>query len=113
MGGVGTFCCSWEAEVDEDDVDFFFMKELKKPVLRSRVKVPASWASSSGPPGDLSRGCCLRGRAGEQPDRTSTPSTVETTPRSRRPQGGVSRQICRALFRLREKFTVHLGFIAG
>ena len=44
LGGVGMFCCSWdvEEEVDEDDADFFFMKELKKPALRSRVKVPVS-----------------------------------------------------------------------
>lgn len=43
LGGVGRFCCSWEdGEEDEEDDDFFLMKELKKPALRSRMKVPMS-----------------------------------------------------------------------
>jgi len=35
---VGRF---WE-EDEEEEEDFFLMKELKKPVFRSRVKVPKS-----------------------------------------------------------------------
>ncbi|TNN89244.1 hypothetical protein EYF80_000532 [Liparis tanakae] len=50
------------------------MKELKKPVLRSRVNVPMSCASSKRLPGDFSRGCCFLGRAGELPDRPSPPN---------------------------------------
>lgn len=49
-------------------MDFFFMKELKKPALRSRVKV-VSRESSSRLEGDLS--LCLRGRAGELLERPS------------------------------------------
>lgn len=56
------------------------MKELKKPVLRSRVNVPTSCASSNRLLGDLSRGCCFLGRAGELPDRPSPPSKVEAQP---------------------------------
>ena len=60
------------------------MKELKKPVLRSRVNVPMSCASSSRLAGDLSRGCCFLGRAGELPDRPSPPNKVEAQPGERR-----------------------------
>lgn len=56
------------------------MKELKKPVLRSRVNVPTSCASSKRLLGDLSRGCCFLGRAGELPERPSPPSKVEAQP---------------------------------
>lgn len=75
MGGVGRFCWSWEDGEDEEEEELFFlMKELKKPVLRSRVNVPMSCASSKRLLGDLSRGCCFLGRAGELPDRPSPPS---------------------------------------
>lgn len=63
------------------------MKELKKPVLRSRVNVPISCASSKRLLGDLSRGCCFLGRAGELPDRPSPPSKVEAQPGEREKRG--------------------------
>lgn len=79
LGGVGRFCCTWE-DGEEEEEDFFFMKELKKPVLRSRVNVPISCASSKRLLGDLSRGCCFLGRAGELLDRPSPPNKVEAQP---------------------------------
>lgn len=61
-------------------MDFFFMKELKKPALRSRVKV--SWESSSRLEGDLS--LCLRGRAGELLDRPSPANSDAARPEHKR-----------------------------
>lgn len=71
---MGRFCCTWEDGEEDEEVDFFLMKELKKPVLRSRVNVPMSCASSKRLLGDLSRGCCFLGRAGELLDRPSPPN---------------------------------------
>lgn len=82
FGGVGRFCWSWDDD-EEDDDDFFLMKELKKPVLRSRVNVPIFCASSKRLLGDLSLDCCFRGRAGELPDRPSPPKNVEAQPEDR------------------------------
>lgn len=67
-----------------EDEDFFFMKELKKPALRSRVKV-VSEPSSRRLLGDLSR--CFRGNAGELPERPSPPSRDAIKPRERRQDG--------------------------
>lgn len=85
LGGMGRLC--WEGEEEEEQEEevvvgeeeelFFFMKELKKPALRSRVKVLLSHdeASSRRLLGDLSRCCCcFLGNAGELPDRPSPPS---------------------------------------
>lgn len=70
--------------MDDEEEDFFFMKELKKPVLRSLINVLISCASSKRPPGDLSRGCCFLGSAGELPVRPSPPNRAEAQPRETR-----------------------------
>lgn len=74
-----------EAVVD----DFFFMKELKKPVLRSRVKV-ASNGSSSRPPEDLS--LCFRGRAGELLERPSPTNREAEKPKHKKTQLGLEKK---------------------
>lgn len=75
LGGTGRLCWGWD---EDDDMDFFFMKELKKPALRSRVKL-ASNGSSSRLEGDLS--LCLRGRAGELLVRPSPARRVAARPK--------------------------------
>lgn len=84
---MGRLCWTWEdgeEEDDEEEEDFFLMKELKKPVLRSRVNVPISCVSSKRLLGDLSRVCCFLGRAGELLDRLSPPNKVEAQPKRER-----------------------------